>query len=1152
MTEDSSLELLLSRALEFEQAEERSGFLDLACAGDGELRREVESLVEAHLAADTFLRPRLVPDRGPPAENPGDRIGRYKLREMIGEGGFGRVWMAEQQEPVRRMVALKIVKLGMDTREVLARFKVERQALALMDHPHIARVYDGGATDSGRPYFVMELVKGTPITNYCEVHQLGVRQRLELFLDVVAAVQHAHQKGVIHRDLKPSNILVSTQDGRPVVKVIDFGIAKAVSMELTGTTVMTAYGRMIGTPEYMSPEQAELNVLDVDTRSDIYSLGVVLYELLTGATPLDPALLRKAGFTEMQRMIREDKALKPSSRITQLRQQGAASPPQPASARPDKPSIGREMDWVVMQALEKDRSRRYQTANGLGMDIRRFLDDEPVSASPPSATYRVAKFAKRHRAAAAWTIVFMIVVLVAAIGMTALYFDKKREASATERERTKAVEAERVAERQTWESLLSQVAALRWSGEPERRFQALKALREAAAMEREANEPGNEVRLRDSTIACLAIVDMQALHEWSPYPDQAEMMAADPALTRYASTAADGRILLHGYPDHRIQRELPGAGFPVAGVLRFSPDGSRLVAGYQSDAGLLLKSWRVEGAAAPVDLGQGSHKAFAFFPDGARCVIGRPDGSLSVLEVSTGRELHRFSFPDAAHSLAVNRQGRWIAASFGRSDSRPARVEVLDAESGTIQLTLPCPAQPVAWSPTDDSLAAGCMDGFVRLWNAEDWSTPMLLANHSRTVDAVAWSPDGRLLASQSEDGDLRLWDPFQGTSLSRHAGRSSDLAFSADGTRLSIVRERDKIMVMEVEAGDVCYRGRGHTGDAGVFDGAWSPSKTLLATTGDDGVRLWNREGRQLGFLKVPGSRGVAFAADSLFVASPAGLHRWPVAEAGGEDGPVVTLGSPVAVGSFRACQQLSPYQNKDQKVSLLAMAGESRDGPPGAAIWLFDLTAATPPRRLEAPAKVATCAISPLDGRWLAAGTSEGDGVRVWDLANLSVVADLPIRGSARVAFSPHFPRLLTGDAESYRLWETGSWTMKNEFLSQMTRSSGLMAFSPRPTALIVACRRAELKVLNPFTLDVLSSPDFDRESPLCFDPTGRIMITVGQTGGVFFWKLDALRARLKEMPLKVANLKEATLDWEEMEAFEDPVPPVLKRVIAPEVTF
>ena len=346
-------------------------------------------------ATGTLDRPS--PDPLKVALSPGERVGRYVIREQIGEGGFAVVYAAQQEKPVRRQVALKIIKLGMDTKQVIARFEAERQALAMMDHANVAKVFDAGATSTGRPYFVMEYVAGTPITDYCDRHRLSIDERLELFMQVCDAVQHAHQKGIIHRDIKPSNVLVKV-NGRGIPKVIDFGVAKAISHRLTEKTIYTEQGQLIGTPEYMSPEQAEMTAENVDTRSDIYSLGVLLYELLTGALPFDPATLRQAAFGEIQRIIREQQPPKPSTRLSSLGDESATSANR---RRADPRSLLRELrgdlDWIVMKALEKDRSRRYETANGLAMDLRRHLDHEPVLAGPPSAGYRVRKFVRRNR-----------------------------------------------------------------------------------------------------------------------------------------------------------------------------------------------------------------------------------------------------------------------------------------------------------------------------------------------------------------------------------------------------------------------------------------------------------------------------------------------------------------------------------------------------------------------------------------------------------------------------------------------------------------------------------------------------------------------------------------------------------------------------------
>jgi tetratricopeptide (TPR) repeat protein len=418
-------------AIEEHAPEQWSGFLDQVCASDVRLRAEVEKLLRARSEMGTFHelpRPAALATVDAPVsgERPGSIIGPYKLIEQIGEGGMGTVYMAQQTEPVKRAVAVKIIKPGMDTRQVIARFEAERQALALMDHPNIAKVLDAGTTGGqpggvspGRPFFVMELVKGVSITRYCDLHRLTPRQRLELFIPVCQAVQHAHQKGIIHRDLKPSNILVAQYDGKPVPKVIDFGVAKAAGQPLTDKTLMTGFGSLIGTLEYMSPEQAEINQIDVDTRSDIYSLGVVLYELLTGSTPLDRKRLTQAAFTEMLRIIREEDPPKPSTRLSD----STDSLPSISAQRQMEPAkltrcVRGELDWIVMKALEKDRSRRYETANALAMDVERYLADEPVRACPPSATYRLRKFARRNKAllATAGLILLFLVLLGIAAG----------------------------------------------------------------------------------------------------------------------------------------------------------------------------------------------------------------------------------------------------------------------------------------------------------------------------------------------------------------------------------------------------------------------------------------------------------------------------------------------------------------------------------------------------------------------------------------------------------------------------------------------------------------------------------------------------------------------------------------------------------------
>ena len=522
-SEHDRIEALVSQALEF-KPEERSAFLVGACGGDTSLRDRVETLLRGADDLGVFMDQTVATPGDLLSEGPGTVIGRYKLLQVVGEGGMGVVYMAEQTEPVNRKVALKIIKLGMDTKQVVARFEAERQALALMDHPHIAKVLDAGATESGRPYFVMELVWGVPITEYCDKNRLPMKERLELFIPVCQAIQHAHQKGVIHRDIKPSNVMVTLHDGQAVPKVIDFGIAKATNQKLTEKTLFTNYAQMIGTPAYMSPEQAEMSGLDVDTRTDVYSLGVLLYELLTGTTPFPSKELMSMGYGEMQRVISESEPPKPSTRMSTMQHSDRTVMAKNRSV--DVSMMGQafkgNLDWIVMKSLEKDRTRRYETVNGLVTDVRRHLGNEPVSAAAPTVTYQLIKLYRKHRGHFQTATVVLIL-----LGVAAAFSSWQAYRAMTERNRALAQyelaleqeelakkaqevaeQARELARRQKYEALIVELTQIQAGGDPGYRPELFEGIKEALAI---GGEDADRVRLRN--VAIRALLDPRGLEE---------------------------------------------------------------------------------------------------------------------------------------------------------------------------------------------------------------------------------------------------------------------------------------------------------------------------------------------------------------------------------------------------------------------------------------------------------------------------------------------------------------------------------------------------------------------------------------------------------------------------------------------------------------
>ncbi len=1020
-------------------------------------------------------------------EQAGDRIGRYKLLEKIGEGGYGSVYMAEQAEPIRRRVALKIVKLGMDTKQVIARFEAERQALALMDHPSIAKVLDAGATDTGRPYFVMELVRGIKITDYCDQHSLSTKERLDLFIQVCHAVQHAHQKGIIHRDLKPSNVLVTQLDGRPLPKVIDFGIAKATGQQLlTDKTLFTAFQQFIGTPAYMSPEQAELSGTDVDTRSDIYALGVLLYELLTGRLPFDQKELLEAGLDEMRRIIREKEPPKPSTRLSTLNNAdlSALAKRHQVEALKLIHLLRGDLDWIVMKCLEKERARRYETAVGLAHDIERHLNDEPVTARSPGSLYRFQKMVRRNKRAFVAAGAVMAALMIG-LGLSSWLFLKEKNA----RQRAVAAERSQRHSRQKAEQERKKAQDL-----AEQNRQNLYAARINLA--HQAYKQGSMIRAREWLDSLRPHVGEEDLRGFEWYylhrllHTERLQLHVHTNGARAVAFSPDGKIVATGDEGSKVILWNPASGLQLrmlsghtgtVHAVAFSPSGEFLASGADDR---LVKIWRVEDGREMATLAGHSNKvsAVAFSPNG------------KILASATGRPGTGWGYATTRFAADIYEN---VEVRLWDPATRKALANLTGHRNGVMA---------IAFSPDGQTLATASADSTVRLWKMPTGENRLTFTKHRGAVYALSFSRDGKRLVSSGHDQTAMLWEAADGRInhvFRAHDGPVFSAAFSPDGNSVATGGYDNLIKLWDVATGSerACFRGQTRY----IWAIAFSPDSQTIATASWDGtVNLWDatRQG-EFDIFRAKGYRDIQGAFYSLaFSANGKSLLAG--------DGRVRIWHTDDLTEQFQSAN----FHFSDTLVRYLPDGQSFVSADNGGVLRIFD--AATKKVRFTVQAatvKIWALAVFP-DSRIVVTGDASGK-VKFWNINTATNEFTLPKRLSfvRSIAISPDGKTLaLLGWNESDKpvlcFWDVATRRIRREL--SLRSAASFVVFAPDGKTFAVGQRSVDTPTHRVITFwDALteriratSPPQSDLIFNAAFSPDSKTLATAAWDGTVRLW--------------------------------------------------